>query len=52
MGELNSFFVALTRAEQRAFLTCCTARGGPIEWLERLLGQSVPKFDGVLPERS
>ncbi len=45
--ELNSFFVALTRAEQRAFFTFCTERGGPIEWLEHLLGPSVPKLRGL-----
>ena len=45
--ELNSFFVALTRAEQRAFFTCCTERGGPIEWLEQVLGPSVPKLRGL-----
>ncbi|GEL44441.1 DNA helicase [Methylorubrum extorquens] len=44
--ELNSFFVALTRAEQRAFFTCCTQRGGPIGWLETLLGDAVPKVPG------
>lgn len=45
--ELNSFFVALTRAEQRAFFTCCTERGGPIAWLEQVLGTSVPKLRGL-----
>jgi superfamily I DNA/RNA helicase len=35
--ELNSFFVALTRAEQRAFFTLCTARGQAVAWIERLL---------------
>lgn len=35
--ELNSFFVAFTRARQRAFFTFCTARGQPVAWLERLL---------------
>ncbi len=35
--ELNSFFVAFTRAEQRAFFTLCTERGRPIAWLERTL---------------
>jgi superfamily I DNA/RNA helicase len=45
--ELNSFFVALTRAEQRAFFTCCTERGGPIAWLEQVLGPSVPKLQGL-----
>lgn len=45
--ELNSFFVAFTRAEQRAFFTCCHARGGRIGWLEDLLGEAVPRV--VLP---
>ncbi len=35
--ELNSFFVALTRAKQRAFFTLCTARGQPVRWIENLL---------------
>jgi len=35
--ELNSFFVALTRAKQRAFFTLCTGRGGPVAWIENLL---------------
>jgi superfamily I DNA/RNA helicase len=50
--ELRSFFVALTRAEQRAFFTCCTERGGPISWLEQLLGPSVPKLRGFPREES
>lgn len=41
--ELNSFFVAFTRAEQRAFFTCCSERGGRIAWLERVLGDAVPR---------
>jgi superfamily I DNA/RNA helicase len=41
--ELNSFFVAFTRAKQRAFFTCCEARGGRIAWLENILGQNVPR---------
>lgn len=41
--ELKAFFVALTRAEQRAFFTCCRGRGQPIEWLEELLGDLVPR---------
>jgi superfamily I DNA/RNA helicase len=44
--EINSFFVALTRAEQRAFFTCCEARGRRIGWLERLLGDAVPRVAG------
>ena len=35
--ELNSFFVALTRAKQRAFFTLCTERGQPVAWIEGLL---------------
>jgi superfamily I DNA/RNA helicase len=37
MEELNSFFVAFTRARQRAFFTLCTDRGQPLAWIERLL---------------
>lgn len=39
--ELNAFFVALTRAKQRAFFTSCTGRGQRIEWLEKILGRQV-----------
>jgi superfamily I DNA/RNA helicase len=35
--ELNSFFVAFTRAKQRAFFTLCTERGQPVIWIENLL---------------
>ncbi|MFK4875272.1 UvrD-helicase domain-containing protein [Novosphingobium sp. ZW T3_23] len=42
--ELNAFFVAFTRAAQRAFFTCCEERGGEIEWLQELLGNAVPKI--------
>jgi len=35
--ELNSFFVAFTRAKQRAFFTQCTDRGSPVTWIENLL---------------
>lgn len=35
--ELNTFFVALTRAEQRAFFTFCVSRGEPVVWIEELL---------------
>jgi superfamily I DNA/RNA helicase len=35
--ELNSFFVAFTRARQRAFFTLCKQRGQPITWIETLL---------------
>lgn len=41
--ELNSFFVAFTRAEQRAFFTCCQQRGGRIAWLENLFGDALPR---------
>lgn len=37
MEELNSFFVAFTRAKQRAFFTLCTGRGQPLVWIEELL---------------
>ncbi|HDR9165658.1 TPA: ATP-dependent helicase [Burkholderia vietnamiensis] len=39
MEELNSFFVALTRAKQRTFFTLCTARGRSVVWIENLLAQ-------------
>lgn len=42
--ELSSFFVALTRAEQRAFFTWCSQRGGRIAWLEDILGDAVPRL--------
>ena len=35
--ELNSFFVAFTRAKQRAFFTVSTDRGQPLVWIEDLL---------------
>lgn len=35
--ELNSFFVAFTRAKQRAFFTLCIDRGQPLVWIEDLL---------------
>ncbi len=35
--EMKSFFVAFTRAMQRAFFTRCRQRGGSIDWLETLL---------------
>lgn len=44
MEEMNSFFVALTRAKQRAFFTNCRDRGGRINWLESLLGAHVPRI--------
>lgn len=46
--ELNAFFVALTRAMQRAFFTYCTERGGSIAWLEDiLLHAGVEKISGA-----
>lgn len=50
--ELNSFFVAFTRAMQRAFFTCCAQRGGAINWLEEfLVPAGVAELDGanILP---
>jgi superfamily I DNA/RNA helicase len=35
--ELKAFFVAFTRAMQRAFFTRCAERGRSIAWLEQLL---------------
>ncbi|RLL63739.1 3'-5' exonuclease [Paenirhodobacter hankyongi] len=35
--ELSSFFVAFTRARQRAFFAYCSERGNAIHWLEQLL---------------
>jgi superfamily I DNA/RNA helicase len=35
--ELNSFFVAFTRAKQRAFFTLCAERGQRVAWIENLL---------------
>lgn len=35
--ELKSFFVAFTRAKQRAFFTSCQQRGGAISWIDALL---------------
>jgi superfamily I DNA/RNA helicase len=35
--ELNSFFVAFTRARPRAFFTFSAQRGGPVAWIEQLL---------------
>ncbi|BAX63992.1 DNA helicase UvrD [Burkholderia stabilis] len=39
LEELNSFFVAFTRAKQRSFFTSCIERGGPVNWIEDLLAQ-------------
>lgn len=35
--ELNAFFVAFTRAKQRAFFTLCKSRGAPVAWIENML---------------
>lgn len=40
MEELNSFFVAITRARQRAFFTFCSDRGQPVRWIEKLLASA------------
>ena len=46
--EISTFFVALTRAEQRAFFTRCRARGRAINWLEQLLQPAgLRKLDGA-----
>jgi len=45
--DLSVFFVALTRAEQRAFFTVCRERGAAIQWLEQLLVPAgVRRLDG------
>lgn len=46
--ELNTFFVAFTRAKQRAFFSRCNARGQAIDWIEQLLGEAgVNTIDGT-----
>jgi superfamily I DNA/RNA helicase len=46
--ELNSFFVAFTRAKQRAFFMLCTERGQPVTWIEDLLAPAgVIRIDGT-----
>jgi len=46
--ELNTFFVAFTRARQRAFFSRCTARGNAIDWIEQILGEvGVNTIDGT-----
>lgn len=46
--ELNSFFVAFTRAMQRAFFAYCSERGNAIAWLEELLlPAGVAQIDGA-----
>lgn len=45
--ELKSFFVAFTRAKQRAFFAYCSERGRSIKWLEDLLlPAGVERIDG------
>ena len=45
--ELNSFFVAFTRAKQRAFFTFSAERGGPVVWIEQLLAPAgVHRIEG------
>ncbi len=53
LEELNSFFVAFTRAKQRAFFTLCAERGRPVAWIENLLAPTgVRRIDtaDILPE--
>lgn len=46
--ELNAFFVALTRAKQRAFFSQCMERGRAIGWIEKLLAPAgVQSIDGT-----
>ena len=46
--ELNSFFVALTRAMQRVFFSYCSERGNAFSWLEQLLVPAgVKRIDGA-----
>ncbi|WP_244293134.1 UvrD-helicase domain-containing protein [Stappia sp. TSB10P1A] len=46
--ELKSFFVAFTRAKQRAFFAYCSERGNTIGWLEQLLlPAGVVQVDGA-----
>ena len=48
--ELNSFFVAFTRAKQRAFFTLSEDRGEPITWIEQVLNTvGVHRIRGPLP---
>lgn len=48
--ELNSFFVAITRAMQRAFFAYCRERGQAISWLEdMLLPAGLERVDGLAP---
>lgn len=51
--ELNSFFVAFTRAIQRAFFAYCSERGQAITWLENLLlPAGLERVDGLAPVRA
>lgn len=46
--EMNSFFVALTRARQRAYFSFCPERGRAFAWLEELLEPvGVRRIDGA-----
>lgn len=45
--EISSFFVAFTRAEQRAFFCSCQQRGARIAWLEDILGDAVQRLNGT-----
>lgn len=46
--EMNSFFVAFTRARQRAFFSFCSERGPAFGWLEELLKPvGVHRIDGA-----
>lgn len=45
--ELNTFFVAFTRAKQRAFFSQCMERGSAIGWIQQLLAPAgVETIDG------
>ena len=46
--ELNTFFVAFTRAKQRAFFSLCIERGRAIGWIQQLLAPvGVETIDGT-----
>lgn len=46
--ELNTFFVAFTRAKQRAFFSQCVERGRAIGWIQQLLAPvGVETVDGT-----
>ena len=46
--ELNTFFVAFTRAKQRAFFSQCVQKGHAIGWIEQLLAPAgVETIDGT-----